>query len=88
VCLKVAGQGGITDLLRDAATARAAGADVYVASTFDGPVGIAAGVHVAAALGVARACGLATLALFADVEDPLPPRDGAIAVPDAPGLGV
>jgi o-succinylbenzoate synthase len=88
VCLKIAGQGGITDLLRDAATARATGADVYVASTFDGPVGIAAGVHVAAALGVARACGLATLALFADVEDPLPPRGGAIAVPAAPGLGV
>jgi L-alanine-DL-glutamate epimerase-like enolase superfamily enzyme len=59
-----------------------------LASTFDGPVGIAAGIHVAAALGVARACGLATLALFADVEDPLPPREGAIALPDAAGLGI
>jgi o-succinylbenzoate synthase len=88
VCLKVAGCGGITDLLRDAATARSTGADVYVASTFDGPVGIAAGVHVAAALHVARACGLATLALFADVENPLPPSEGAIAVPAEPGLGL
>ena len=88
VCLKVAGCGGIGDLLRDAATARAAGADVYVASTFDGPAGIAAGLHAAAALRVARPSGLATLALFEDVEDPFAPVDGAIRVPGAPGLGL
>jgi hypothetical protein len=33
------------------------------------------------------ACGLATLGLFAGAGDPLPARDGAITVPDAPGLG-
>src|SRR5437588_859658 len=88
VCLKVAGCGGIGDLLRDAATARAAGADVYVASTFDGPAGIAAGLHAAAALRVARPCGLATLALFEDVEDPFPPANGVIRLPGAPGLGL
>ena len=88
VCLKVAGCGGIGDLLRDAATARAAGADVYLASTFDGPAGIAAGLHAAAALRVARPSGLATLALFEDVEDPFPPVDGVIRVPRLPGLGL
>jgi hypothetical protein len=33
-------------------------------------------------------CGLATLELFTDLENPLPARDGAIALPTAPGLGV
>ena len=51
VCLKISRCGGITGLMRDAAAARAAGSAVYVASTFDGPLGIAAGVHAAAALG-------------------------------------
>ena len=50
VCLKIARCGGITGLLRDARAARAAGSAVYVASSFDGPLGIAAGVHAAAAL--------------------------------------
>jgi hypothetical protein len=34
-----------------------------------------------------RPCGLATLSLFADREDPLPSRDGRIAAPSGPGLG-
>jgi L-alanine-DL-glutamate epimerase-like enolase superfamily enzyme len=62
VCLKIARCGGIGGVLRDAAAARAAGAAVYVASTFDGPHGIAAGLHAAAALratGALLACGLA-----------------------------
>jgi L-alanine-DL-glutamate epimerase-like enolase superfamily enzyme len=88
VCLKVSAQGGIRPLLEAARSARAAGSDVYLASTFDGPVGIAAALHAGAALRVTRSCGLATLGLFADVEDPFPPRDGAIAVPGGPGLGL
>ena len=51
-------------LLRDARAARAAGSAVYVASTFDGPLGVAAAVHAAAALaasGPVAYCGLATL---------------------------
>jgi L-alanine-DL-glutamate epimerase-like enolase superfamily enzyme len=77
VCLKIT-RGGITGVMRDAAAARAAGSDVYLASTYDGPLGIAAAVHAAAALRVTRACGLATL------EDPplqLAPREGLIVVP-------
>jgi L-Ala-D/L-Glu epimerase / N-acetyl-D-glutamate racemase len=88
VCLKVGPAGGIDVLMEAAAAARAAGSDVYLASTFDGPTGIAAALHAAAALRVTRPCGLATLALFADVEDPVPPRDGRIAVPASPGLGL
>lgn len=88
VCLKIARSGGITGVLRDAATARAAGSTVYLASTFDGPIGIAAALHAAAALGADAPlphCGLATLRAFA-APDPMPPKDGHIAVPSTPGL--
>jgi L-alanine-DL-glutamate epimerase-like enolase superfamily enzyme len=81
VCLKVAACGGISGVLAAAEAARAAGAFVYVGSTYDGPVGIAAGVHAAAALQPTPACGLATLRLFADAHDvPFAPR--------GPGFGV
>ena len=89
VCLKIARCGGISGVLRDAAAARAAGSAVYVASTFDGPLGVAAGLHAAAALGATRPvppCGLATLGLFEDLHGLLAPADGAIAVPAGPGL--
>ncbi len=88
VCLKVARCGGIDGTLAAARSAQAAGAAVYVASTFDGPLGIAAGLHVAAALAPLPACGLATLGAFTGVGARLAPRDGAIALPSGPGLGV
>jgi L-Ala-D/L-Glu epimerase len=91
VCLKISRCGGISGLIAAATLVRASGAEPYVASTFDGPLGIAAGVHVAAALasrGPVPHCGLATLALFGEVENVLPARGGQIAVPDVPGLGV
>jgi L-alanine-DL-glutamate epimerase-like enolase superfamily enzyme len=88
VCLKVAACGGISDLLDAASQARSAGSSVYVSSTYDGPVGIAAGLHAAAALGDVLPCGLATLHLFEDVDDPFPVRDGAIALTSGPGLGL
>jgi L-alanine-DL-glutamate epimerase-like enolase superfamily enzyme len=90
VCLKIARCGGITGVLRDAADARIAGSVVYLASTFDGPVGIAAAVHAAAGLsagGPLPAHGLATLDLFADPGERLRAVRGAIRVPSEPGLG-
>jgi L-alanine-DL-glutamate epimerase-like enolase superfamily enzyme len=86
VCLKLARCGGISGLLACASLVRASGAEPYVASTFDGPLGIAAALHAAAALRITAACGLATLDLFEDVEHSLAVRDGAIAVPRGPGL--
>lgn len=93
VCLKVSRCGGISGLLAAAALVRASGAEVYVASMLDGPLGVAAGVHAAAALasrGPLPACGLATLGLFesCDGDDLLAARNGGIAVPEGPGLGV
>lgn len=90
VCLKIGRCGGIAALLSQAALVRAMGADVYVASTMDGPLGIAAAVHAAAALRVDLACGLATLGHLEGIEEPEALRvvDGAIRVPAGPGLGV
>ncbi len=91
VCLKISRCGGIAGLLAAAALVRATGAEVYLASTLDGPLGVAAAVHAAAALasrGPVPHCGLATLALFEGLENPLPARAGAIALPAGPGLGV
>ena len=87
VCLKLARCGGISGLLACASLVRASGAEPYVASTFDGPLGIAAALHAAAALRITTACGLATLDLFEDAGAAgLAARDGAIAVPRGPGL--
>ncbi len=72
VCLKVSRCGGISGLLAQAALVRASGADVYLASTFDGPLGIAAAVHCAAALRPSAACGLGTLELFSEELEVLP----------------
>jgi L-alanine-DL-glutamate epimerase-like enolase superfamily enzyme len=87
VCLKIAASGGITGVCRDAEQARAAGYQVYLASTLDGPLGIAGALHAAAAVKPDRACGLATLRRFA-APDPLPPVRGAILAPSGPGLGL
>jgi L-alanine-DL-glutamate epimerase-like enolase superfamily enzyme len=87
VCLKLGRCGGISGLLAAATLVRATGAEPYVASTFDGPLGIAAALHAAAALRLAPPCGLATLDLFEDIGDhPFVVRDGVIAVPLGPGL--
>jgi L-alanine-DL-glutamate epimerase-like enolase superfamily enzyme len=91
VCLKISRCGGISGLIAAATLVRASGAEVYVASTLDGPLGVAAGLHAAAALasrGPVPPCGLATLGMFEDLENPLPTRDGQIALPTAGGLGV
>lgn len=88
VCLKIAACGGISGLVDAAGRARAAGSEVYLASTFDGPAGIAGALHAAAALRVSRPCGLGALGLFEDCPDPFPVRDGEMGVPEVPGLGV
>lgn len=78
VCLKISRCGGISGTLAAAALVRAMGGEVYLASTLDGPLGLAAALHVAAALRVELPCGLAT--------GDLPVADGRIAVPSGPGL--
>jgi L-alanine-DL-glutamate epimerase-like enolase superfamily enzyme len=88
VCLKISRAGGISSLLAQAALVRAMGAEVYLASTIDGPIGIAAAAHCAAALKVELPCGLATLGML-DGEDAgglLAVHHGRLRVPSGPGL--
>ena len=87
MCLKIARGGGISGVIEQARRARAAGYEVYLASTLDGPLGIAAALHAAAAIKPDRPCGLATLGVFADRTDPLPAASGRISAPTGPGLG-
>jgi L-alanine-DL-glutamate epimerase-like enolase superfamily enzyme len=87
VCLKITRCGGISGLLEAARRARASGYSVYLASTYDGPLGIAAALHAAAALTPDHACGLATLDIFEERDDPLAPSQGRIALPRGAGLG-
>ena len=91
VCLKISRCGGIGRLVAAAALVRSTGAEVYLASTLDGPLGVAAALQAAAALasrGPMPHCGLATLGMFSGLENPLPVREGAITLPTKPGLGV
>jgi L-alanine-DL-glutamate epimerase-like enolase superfamily enzyme len=82
VCLKISRSGGITPLLAQAALARTSGAEVYLGSTFDGPLGIAAAIHCAAALRCRTPCGLATASQFEGGAPAVP----LLAVPSGPGL--
>lgn len=91
VCLKISRCGGIGGLLAAASLVRASGAEVYLASSYDGPLGVAAALHAAAALasrGPMPPCGLATLGLFEGIGGTLEARGGAIELPAGPGLGI
>lgn len=90
VCVKLAAAGGPHAAREAIATARELGMDAYVASTLDGPWGIAAGIAVAAECGLTMACGLATLERFAGpLASALPRADGGLmTVPGGLGLGI
>jgi L-Ala-D/L-Glu epimerase len=87
VCLKIARCGGITGVLEAAARARSRGYEIYLASTLDGPLGIAAALHAAAVVRPDRPCGLATLGVFAGSGDPILALRGRMRPPGGPGLG-
>jgi len=81
--------GGV-DRARDAAVrARGAGATPVVTTTVDAVVARTAAVHLAASLAPVAPCGLATGdRLERDLTaDPAPVSDGAIRVPQLPGIG-
>jgi L-Ala-D/L-Glu epimerase len=86
-CLKIARAGGLTGMLERAAQARAAGYRIYLASTLDGPLAIAAALHAAVAIRPELPSGLATLGVFAGHPDPLPTRGGLMSPPLGSGLG-
>lgn len=88
VVLKPMAVGGLSRALALAKRARKAGREVLVTTSLDGAIARAGAAHLAAALRSPFAAGLATGRLVAsgDLPDLLPLRDGAIAIPDTPGL--
>lgn len=90
VCLKLASCGGVTPTREAIAVARELGLEPILSSSLDGPWGIAAALHVAAAERLSLACGLATLELFdARIAKALRrPLAGVLEVPPGPGLGI
>ncbi|MFB6097285.1 MAG: mandelate racemase/muconate lactonizing enzyme family protein [Haloferacaceae archaeon] len=88
VVLKPMALGGIDRAREAARAARRAGVDVVVTTTIDGAVARAGAVHLAASLPDVLPCGLATGELLAEdfVDDLAPVEDGAVAVPDGPGI--
>jgi L-Ala-D/L-Glu epimerase len=89
VVLKPAVLGGPVATMRIALMARAKGMRVIITSFFDGPVGLAAAVHVAAACGDPGPHGVGTASMIdADFPAWLRPTHGTIVVPNTPGLGV
>jgi o-succinylbenzoate synthase len=90
VNIKLAGAGGFKAAREALRLARARGLGAFLSSTLDGPWGIAAALQLAASEDLQLACGLATLELFdSPLARVLPsPRNGTLAVPTGPGLGV
>ncbi|QGN06832.1 o-succinylbenzoate synthase [Halorhabdus sp. CBA1104] len=90
VVLKPMVLGGLDRAAALARTARQHGMEPIVTTTIDGVVARTAALHLAASLGIDRACGLATADRLAEdlAGDPAPVRDGYMTVPDASGIGV
>jgi o-succinylbenzoate synthase len=90
VNVKLAGAGGFRAAREALRLARSRGLGAFLSSTLDGPWGIAAALQLAASEDLQLACGLATLELFdSPLARALPsPRNGTLAVPTGPGLGV
>lgn len=90
VVLKPPALGGLLPSLRFAARARARGVLPLVTSSLDSAVGRAAAAHLAAALRVELAPGVATGRLLAEdvCADPLEPRAGRIQFGQSSGLGL
>jgi L-Ala-D/L-Glu epimerase len=82
--------GGLRPAMEIVQSAAGAGIDAVVTTTIDSGVGIAAALHLAAAAGANRACGLATAELLeSDLTSRTPQaRSGVMICPEGPGLGV
>ncbi len=82
--------GGLRRARAIIAQAQLAGLATFVTTTIDTGVGVAAALHLAATLPMPLACGLATGPLLVGdlLIQPIVVRNGALYLPDQPGLGV
>ena len=88
VVLKPAFVGGVAATLAAAELVRARGARLCITHAFESSVGCLGALHLAAALRVQGACGLLPGLREARLPRALVPRDGALHLSDAPGLGL
>ncbi len=90
IVVKPSRAGGLTAARAVMELARDHGLGSIVSSSLETGVGIAASLHVAASLGPASVCGLASGAAREHdmLTQPLVPVRGHITVPQMPGLGV
>ncbi len=88
--LKPPSLGGLRATRRRVRDAAAQGVACVLTSSIDTAVGLAATLHLAASLpGAAPACGLGTAEWLAeDVAPPPAVRQGVMALPEGPGMGV
>jgi muconate/chloromuconate cycloisomerase len=87
----VSSPGGLLPARKIAVIGETAGIGGYVGGALEGPLGTAAALHLAAASpGISLGCEQVGAYLLVEdlAADPIPMEDGALRVPDAPGLGV
>ena len=88
--IKLARVGGISAVRTIIEHARAAGLGSVLTSSLETGVGLASALHLAAAMNIPHACGLATGPLLTHdlLDEPLSPTHGFLITPDSPGLGI
>ena len=88
--IKLARVGGITAARSIIEHARTRGLGAVLTSSLETGVGLAAALHLAAAMNIPQACGLATGPLLTHdlLQAPLSPDSGFLITPDSPGLGI
>lgn len=88
VCLKLQSCGGLDRLQLAVSEARSAGLTVYLGSTLEGPIGVAASLHAAMVIRPDLPSGLATLDGFVETRDFGWTSAGLTSPPSGPGLGI
>lgn len=91
VAIKISPSGGIAPASALVDYAARSGLEYYLSSALDGPIGVAAALHLAGTKPkLTKASGLATLQLFEETiaDGPVEPVDGAIELPTGAGLGI
>ena len=88
--IKLARVGGITAARSIIENARARGLGAVLTSSLETGVGLAAALHLAAAMSIPQACGLATGPLLTHdlLLTPVSPDYGFLITPGSPGLGI
>ena len=88
--IKLARVGGFTAARSIIEHARTRNLDIVLTSSLDTGIGLTAAAHLASALDLSRASGLATgpLLIHDLLQTPITPNNGSLSTPNSPGLGI